>query len=71
MKKIIALILAAMMLTCASVLFTSCGEKADTLDMATNAAFPPYEFKDTWPVTPAWCLPGSGPVRTGLQQVVS
>ena len=46
MKKIIALILAAMMLTCASVLFTSCGEKADTLDMATNAAFPPYEFKD-------------------------
>ena len=46
MKKIIALLLAMMMLASATVLFTSCGEKADTLDMATNAAFPPYEFKD-------------------------
>lgn len=46
MKKIIALALAVMMLASASLLFTSCGEKADTLDMATNAAFPPYEFKD-------------------------
>ena len=46
MKKIIALLLAVMMLASATVLFTSCGEKADTLDMATNAAFPPYEFKD-------------------------
>ena len=25
----------------------------------------------TWPVTPASCLSGSGPVRAGLQQVVS
>ena len=46
MKKIIALALAVMMLASATLLFTSCGEKADTLDMATNAAFPPYEFKD-------------------------
>ena len=46
MKKIIALLLAMMMLASATVLSTSCGEKADTLDMATNAAFPPYEFKD-------------------------
>lgn len=46
MKKFIALILAAMMLASCALLFTACGEKADTLDMATNAAFPPYEFKD-------------------------
>ena len=46
MKKFIALILAAMMLASCALLLTSCGEKAETLDMATNAAFPPYEFKD-------------------------
>ncbi|MBR5294961.1 MAG: amino acid ABC transporter substrate-binding protein [Clostridia bacterium] len=47
MKKIVALLLAVLMLFSASVMFTSCGEKADnTLDMATNAAFPPYEYKD-------------------------
>ena len=46
MKKIIAMLLAVVMLASATVLFTSCGEKAETLDMATNAAFPPYEYKD-------------------------
>ena len=46
MKKFIALILATMMLASCALLLTSCGEKAETLDMATNAAFPPYEFKD-------------------------
>ncbi len=47
MKKIVALLLAVLMLFGASVMFTSCGEKEDnTLDMATNAAFPPYEYKD-------------------------
>lgn len=45
MKKLLALILAVLMLvTC----FAGCGAKKDDnkLVMATNAAFPPYEFKD-------------------------
>ena len=46
MKKMLALLLAMLMLVSTALIFTSCGEKADTLDMATNAAFPPYEFKD-------------------------
>ena len=38
MKKIAALLLAlAMMMTCVAAL-------ADTLVMATNASFPPYEY---------------------------
>ena len=44
MKKIIALLLMLAMLVCC---FASCGSDADdsnTLTMATNAAFPPYEF---------------------------
>ena len=40
MKKIIALVFAIAMLACC---FASCG-KSDKLTMATNAAFPPYEF---------------------------
>ena len=44
-RKILALALAALMLLSA-VLFVSCGKKEDTLTMATNAAFPPYEYKD-------------------------
>ena len=40
MKKIAALLLAlAMMMTCVAAL-------ADTLVMATNASFPPYEYYD-------------------------
>ncbi len=42
MKKVLALSLAVMML----LAFAGCGEKGDTLVMGTNAAFPPYEFKD-------------------------
>ncbi len=45
MKKILALTLALLMIiTC----FAACGGKKDDnkLVMATNAAFPPYEFKD-------------------------
>ncbi len=49
MKKIIALIMAvAMVMLCACAL-TSCGEKEKEtakLVMATNAAFPPYEYVD-------------------------
>ena len=47
--KILAVVLACMML---AVCFASCGEKATentektTLVMATNAAFPPYEYKE-------------------------
>lgn len=44
MKKIIALLLMLAMLVCC---FASCGSDADdsnTLTMATNAAFPPYEY---------------------------
>ncbi|MBQ8623755.1 MAG: amino acid ABC transporter substrate-binding protein [Oscillospiraceae bacterium] len=44
MKKVISLVLVALM---ALTLFTACGEKeTETLVMATNAAFPPYEFKE-------------------------
>ena len=41
MKKIIALVLAVLMMT---VCFAGCGKKDKTLTMATNASFPPYEF---------------------------
>ncbi len=45
MKKILALVLAAMMCVC---LFAGCEQAAEkeTLTMGTNAAFPPYEFMD-------------------------
>lgn len=44
MKKIISIILATVM---ALTLFVACGNTEDgTLVMATNAAFPPYEYKD-------------------------
>ena len=46
MKKFIALLLAMMMVACCVALTACTGEKDDnTLVMATNAAFPPYEFK--------------------------
>jgi len=44
-KKIFAVVLAALTLLAAAAL-PSCGKKADTLVMATNAAFPPYEYKE-------------------------
>ncbi|MBQ6788932.1 MAG: transporter substrate-binding domain-containing protein [Clostridia bacterium] len=46
MKKILSIIMAAAMLCCALLAFTACGGEDNTLDMATNAAFPPYEYKD-------------------------
>lgn len=47
MKKIIALVLAAILVCTTAVMFTSCGgsEKKE-LHMATNAFFEPYEFYD-------------------------
>ena len=50
--KVLSLVLALMMVAC---VFTACGEKVEveekvaetaTLKMATNAAFPPYEYKE-------------------------
>ena len=41
MKKTIALILAVLMAVCC---FVGCGKKNNTLTMATNAEFPPYEY---------------------------
>ena len=43
MKKFVALILAAMMLT---TVFAALAEESKTLTMATNASFPPYEYVD-------------------------
>ena len=45
MKKIVSLLLAVLMIATCVVAFASC-KKEDKLVMATNAAFPPYEFKD-------------------------
>ena len=41
MKKTIALVLAMLMVVCC---FAGCGKKNNTLTMATNAEFPPYEY---------------------------
>ena len=46
MKKIFSIIMAAAMICCALLAFTACGGEDNTLDMATNATFPPYEYKD-------------------------
>ena len=47
MKKLIAVIMALCMLVSAVCLFASCDKKEEnTLVMATNAAVPPYEYKD-------------------------
>ena len=43
MKKLLALVLAVMMIVAC---FAGCGAKSNTLVMGTNAAFPPYEFVD-------------------------
>ena len=45
MKKFLALALAVLMIATCMVAFASC-KKDEKLVMATNAAFPPYEFKD-------------------------
>ena len=44
MKKIISIILVAIMLLTSVVALSSCGKKDKILVMATNAAFPPYEY---------------------------
>ena len=44
MKKIISVVLTVVMLLTAVVAFSACGKKDDVLVMATNAAFPPYEY---------------------------
>ena len=46
MKKIVTLTLALVMMLGALALFTACGKDENTLVMATNAAFPPYEYKE-------------------------
>ena len=46
MKKIISIVMALMLICASLAVFASCDKKEDTLVMATNAAFPPYEFKD-------------------------
>ena len=44
MKKIISLIIASLMLVSLCCGFASCNKGDDVLVMATNAAFPPYEY---------------------------
>ena len=44
MKKIISLIIASLMLISLCCGFASCNKDDDVLVMATNAAFPPYEY---------------------------
>ncbi len=46
MKKILSLVLAAVMMISAVAMFASCANDGNTLVMATNAAFPPYEYKE-------------------------
>ncbi|MBQ9151193.1 MAG: amino acid ABC transporter substrate-binding protein, partial [Clostridia bacterium] len=47
MKKLIATLMALCLLVSAVCLFASCSKTDEnTLVMATNAAFPPYEYKD-------------------------
>ncbi len=45
MKKILSVVLAVLLVATMMVSFSAC-KKEETLVMATNAAFPPYEFKD-------------------------
>lgn len=44
MKKIISLIIASLMLITLCCGFASCNKDDNVLVMATNAAFPPYEY---------------------------
>ena len=45
MKKVLSLVLVAVMLFSSVAMITACSSE-DKLVMATNAAFPPYEYKD-------------------------
>ena len=44
MKKLLTICLAALLVVTSVVGFSSCNKDEDTLVMATNAAFPPYEY---------------------------
>ena len=46
MKKILSLILAAVMCLGMTAVFSACSGDDNTLTMATNASFPPYEYYD-------------------------
>ncbi len=46
MKKILALLLSAVLICSTAVLFAGCGSSNGELHMATNAAFEPYEYKE-------------------------
>ncbi len=46
MKKFLSVALALVMMLSAVALFTACNKDEATLVMATNAAFPPYEYKE-------------------------
>ncbi len=46
MKKMITIALALVMLVSAVALFAGCAKDENTLVMATNAAFPPYEYRE-------------------------
>ena len=46
MKKFIAVAMVLCMMLGTVCMFASCGEDENVLVMATNAAFPPYEYKD-------------------------
>ena len=44
MKKFLSLILAVLMVATGMIAFASCAKEENVLVMATNAAFPPYEY---------------------------
>ena len=46
MKKILSLVLAVLLIASTMVAFSACKKEEEKLVMATNAAFPPYEYKD-------------------------
>ncbi len=46
MKKFLSIFMAVLMIFGTVSMFASCDKSDDELVMATNAAFPPYEFKD-------------------------
>ena len=46
MKKILSVLLAVLLIASTMVAFSACKKDENKLVMATNAAFPPYEFKD-------------------------
>ncbi len=46
MKKILSLVLAVLLIASTMIAFSACSKDENKLVMATNAAFPPYEYKD-------------------------